>query len=106
MAQRSRFDKEVGIDKELRHQLLLAKNETGYKNLMKLVTLANLEGYYYKPRIDRELLKAFHEGIIATSSCLQGEILRLIVNNRIDEGKKATLKWYLEVFGEDYYLEW
>ncbi len=104
MAQRSRFDKEVGIDKELRHQLLLAKNETGYKNLMKLVTLANLEGYYYKPRIDRELLKAFHEGIIATSSCLQGEIPRLIVNNRIDEAK-AALKWYLEVFGEDYYLE-
>lgn len=104
MAQRSRFDKEVGLDKDLRHQLLLSKNETGYKNLMKLVTLANLEGYYYKPRIDRELLKTFHEGIIATSSCLQGEIPRLIVNNRIDEAK-AALKWYLEVFGDDYYLE-
>jgi DNA polymerase-3 subunit alpha len=104
MAQRSRFDKEVGIDKEMRHQLLLAKNETGYKNLMKLVTLANLEGYYYKPRIDRELLKTYHEGIIATSSCLQGEIPKLILKNQIDEAKTA-LRWYLDVFGEDYYLE-
>lgn len=104
MAQRSRFDKEVSVDKELRHQLLLAKNETGYKNLMKLVTQANLEGYYYKPRVDRELLKIYHEGVIATSSCLQGEIPRLILKNQLDEAKTA-LKWYLEVFGEDYYLE-
>ena len=104
LAQRSRFDKEVSVDKELRHQLLLAKNEAGYKNLMKLVTQANLEGHYYKPRIDRELLKLYHEGVIATSSCLQGEIPRLILKNQIDEAK-ASLKWYLNVFGEDYYLE-
>src|SRR3990167_3990958 len=104
MAQRSRFDKEVSVDKELRHQLLLAKNETGYKNLMKLVTQANLEGYYYKPRVDRELLKTYHEGVIATSSCLQAEIPRLILKNQIDEAKSA-LRWYLDVFGEDYYLE-
>jgi len=104
MAQRSRFDKEVSVDKELRHQLLLAKNETGYKNLMKLVTQANLEGYYYKPRVDKELLKTYHDGVIATSSCLQGEIPRLILKNQMDEAKSA-LRWYLDVFGEDYYLE-
>lgn len=104
LAQRSRFDKEISVDKELRHQLLLAKNETGYKNLMKLVTQANLQGYYYKPRIDKELLKTYHEGVIATSSCLKGEIPQLLIKNQIDEAKNA-LRWYLDIFGDDYYLE-
>lgn len=104
MASRTRFDKETTVDKEYRHQLLLAKNMVGYRNLMKLTTLAHLEGYYYKPRMDREILEKYHEGVIATSSCLQGEIPQLILGKRVDEAK-ATLEWYLKVFGEDFYLE-
>ena len=71
---------------------------------MKLVTLANLEGYYYKPRIDRGTIKSLSRRDNCHFQLFAGEIPRLIVNNRIDEAK-ATLKWYLEVFGEDYYLE-
>ena len=73
MARRSRFDKEAKVDTDPYHLILLAKNETGYKNLMKLVTHAHLEGYYYKPRIDWELLKKYHEGLICTSACIQGK---------------------------------
>lgn len=104
MAERSRFDKQPGIDKDQFHLLLLAKNETGYRNLMKLVTLAHLEGQYYKPRIDREILKKYHEGIIATSSCLQGEAPQQILKHDL-AGAKKTIEWFLEVFGKDYYLE-
>lgn len=104
LAQRTRFDKEPGLDKDYLHQLLLAKNYTGYKNLMKLTSLANLEGYYYKPRVDKQLIEQFKDGVIATSGCLQGLIPQLIVKKQIDEAKK-NVKWYLDTFGDDFYIE-
>lgn len=103
-AGRSRFDKQAGIDKDQFHLLMLAKNETGYKNLMKLVTQANLEGYYYKPRIDKELIEKYHTGIIALSGCLQGEVPQLILGKEFKKARE-TVKWFANVFGEDYYLE-
>jgi DNA polymerase-3 subunit alpha len=86
------------------HQVLLAKNEIGYRNLIKLSSLSYLEGYYYKPRIDHELLTQHHEGLIATTCCLQGEIPQTL----LEKGEAAARKlfeWYLELFGEDYYIE-
>lgn len=104
MANRSRFDKEGSADKEYRHQLLLAKNTTGYRNLMKLTTLAHLERFYYKPRLDKDILKEFHEGLVATTSCIQGEIPQLLLEKRQEDAKKS-LEWYLDVFGKDFYIE-
>lgn len=104
MANRSRFDKEGSADKEYRHQLLLAKNTTGYRNLMKLTTLAHFEGFYYKPRLDKDILKEFYEGLIATTSCIQGEIPQLLLEKRQEDAKKV-LEWYLEVFGKNFYIE-
>lgn len=86
------------------HQLLLAKNEKGYKNLMKLTSLAHLEGYYYKPRIDWEILKEYHEGLIATTTCLQGEIPSLIRDGKLEEAERR-LKAYQELFQDDFYIE-
>ncbi len=105
VARRSRHDKEGKIDTDPYHLLLLAKNETGYKNLLKLVTKAHLEGYYYKPRIDLELLKEHYEGLIATSACVQGQIASLIRHN---EEKKAEeiASLYRDLFGEgNFYIE-
>lgn len=105
MAARSRFDKQSGIDSDQYHLTLLAKNETGYKNLMKLTTIAHLEGFYYKPRIDSELLRAHHEGLIALSGCLEGEIPHLL---RVGEQKRAEAKAaeLAEIFPENhFYLE-
>ena len=105
MARRSRFDKEAKVDTDPYHLILLAKNETGYKNLMKLVTHAHLEGYYYKPRIDWELLKKYHEGLICTSACIQGEVPNLLRNNQDKEAERVARE-YGELFGPDhYYLE-
>ena len=86
------------------HQILLAKNEEGYRNLMKLTSVAHLEGYYYRPKVDKATLKKFSKGVICTSGCISGEIAKLILD---DNYKKAveTANWYLEVFGDDYYLE-
>ena len=78
VARRSHTDKEGKIDTDPYHLILLAKNENGYRNLMKLVTIAHLEGYYYKPRIDFDLLKAHHEGLICTSACVQGQVASLL----------------------------
>ncbi|MFO7313908.1 DNA polymerase III subunit alpha [Rhodothermus marinus] len=86
------------------HQVLLAKNETGYRNLIKLSSLSYLEGYYYKPRIDHELLTQYHEGLIATTCCLQGEIPQTILHKG-EEAARRLFEWYLELFGEDYYIE-
>ncbi len=86
------------------HQVLLAKNETGYRNLIKLSSLSYLEGYYYKPRIDHELLTRYHEGLIATTCCLQGEIPQTILHKG-EEAARKLFEWYLELFGEDYYIE-
>ena len=90
-------------DKSPNHLTLLAKNDTGYHNLIKLVTKANLEGFYYKPRIDRELMEEHHEGLIALSGCPNGEVPRRIIEGRMEEARERAL-WFKELFG-DYYLE-
>ncbi|MBQ4573304.1 MAG: DNA polymerase III subunit alpha [Clostridia bacterium] len=105
VASRSRFDKVHGIDSNRHHLVLLCKNETGYQNLIKLVSSAWVDGFYTKPRIDRELLEKHHEGLIALSACLAGEIPKLIVNNEYIKARETAL-WYHNLFGEgNYYLE-
>ncbi len=97
--------KRPGIDNRRYHITLLVKNYQGYQNLVELITKANLEGFYYKPRIDNDLLRKHHEGIIALSGCLQGKIPYLIRANKIDEAKKTALL-YQDIFGkENFYLE-
>lgn len=105
VAARSRFDKVHGVDSNRHHLVLLCENETGYKNLIKLVSSAWVDGFYTKPRIDRELLEKYHEGLIALSACLAGEIPKLILNSEYLKAKETAL-WYSELFGKDhYYLE-
>ena len=104
VAKRSFKDKEGKVDSEPYHLTVLAKNYQGYLNLMKLVTLAHTEGYYYRPRVDKTLLKEFHEGLIALSGCPSGEFIRALIKDE----KKAedVLKTYLDIFGEgNFYLE-
>ncbi len=96
--------KRAKIDEERFHLVLLAKNYQGYKNLIKLSTIAHLDGFYYKPRIDNVLLKKYHEGLICLSGCLAGQIARLVVFEKIEEAKKTALE-YKEIFGKDFYLE-
>ncbi|MCL4540221.1 MAG: DNA polymerase III subunit alpha, partial [Bacteroidetes bacterium] len=86
------------------HLTVLVKNYDGYRNLIKLVSLAHLEGYYYKPRIDFELLEKYHEGLIVLSGCLSGPISEPIVNGDLESAKKAA-RMYRDLFGDDYYLE-
>ena len=103
----SRFDKETGGDREDRyhHLVLLAENDLGYHNLMKIVSRGFTEGYYYRPRVDREILERYHEGIIALSACLAGEVQRNILRGMYEEGKAAALR-YQEIFGEgNFFLE-
>lgn len=104
VAPRGRKDKEPKIDEKYNHLILLAKNNEGYKNLAKLVSWGFIEGFYYKPRIDKEILEKYHEGIICLSACLAGEVNQAILNNNIEEAKKVAL-WFKNLFGEDYYLE-
>lgn len=105
VSRRGRFDKEGKMDSEPYHLLLLAKNEAGYKNLLQLITHAHLEGYYYKPRIDWELLQTYHEGLICLSACLQGQVPNLLRNNQDNEAEKVALQ-YAELFGPGhYYIE-
>jgi len=99
----SRFDKNKK-NANYFHLILIAKNETGYKNLIKLGSKAYLEGFYYKPRIDKELLKECSEGLIALSACLEGEIPKLLLLGEKDKAKEAAL-FYKQLFGEDFYLE-
>src|SRR3990167_4342093 len=101
-AGRSRFDKQIGIDNDQYHLVLLAKNNTGYKNMMKLVTHANLEGYYYKPRIDMEVLSEHSEGLICLSGCLNGEVPRHLLNNQEETAEKKA-RQFLEIFPKDHY---
>ena len=103
VASRTRFDKEPQ-DKKYYHLILLAKNNKGYQNLSKLVSLGFTEGYYYKPRIDLEILEKYHEGIICLSGCLAGSVSQAILNGNIEEAENVA-KWHKNVFGEDYYLE-
>lgn len=103
----SRFDKEAAGSGEERyyHLVLLAENDLGYHNLMKIVSRGFTEGYYYKPRVDLEVLKEFHEGIIALSACLAGEVQRNILRGMYSEGKEAALR-YQKIFGEgNFFLE-
>ena len=106
VAPNSRFDKEVtGGEERYHHLVLLAENNVGYANLCKIVSRGFTEGYYYRPRVDFEVLNEFHEGIIALSACLAGEVPRLIQKGLIEEAKKCALK-YRDCFGEgNYFLE-
>lgn len=106
VAPNSRFDKELtGGEDRYYHLVLLAENNTGYDNLMRIVSRGFTEGYYYKPRVDMEILNQFHEGIIALSACLAGEVQRYIQKGLVEEAKKAALK-YRDCFGENnFFLE-
>jgi DNA polymerase-3 subunit alpha len=93
----------TAADKNNYHLILLAKDKTGYQNLIQLTTKAHLEGFYYRPRVDKELLEQYHEGLVALSACLAGELAQLITSRRYDDAKQTAL-WYKQTFG-DYYLE-
>jgi len=103
MAGNGRLDKSNN-NRRNQHLILLAKDDQGYKNLMKIVSTGYLEGFYYKPRIDWEILEKYHQGLICTSACLEGEISQLILNNDY-LGAKKKAQQYQQLFGEDYYLE-
>jgi DNA polymerase III subunit alpha len=104
VAARKHTDKDPGKDKNRYHLILLAMNNTGYQNLMQLSTKANLDGYYYFPRIDHELLEEHHEGIIALSACMGGEIGDALKNDQYDKAREVA-QWYKGLFGDRYYLE-
>ncbi len=105
MAPRSRTDREGRVDRDPNHLILLARNDTGYRNLIKLVTTAHLEGYYYKPRIDKELLAEHAEGLICLSACLGGELPQTIVRGDLDAAELIA-RQHAEIFGHDnYFLE-
>ena len=104
VAPRTRFDKEPNIDNKYNHLILLAKNNDGYKNLSKLVSLGFIDGYYYKPRIDKELLEKYHDGLICCSACLAGEISQAILKGDMQKAEESAM-WFKNLFGEDYYLE-
>ncbi|HAZ19892.1 MAG TPA: DNA polymerase III subunit alpha [Clostridiales bacterium] len=103
LAPRSRFDK-TPLDREYDHLVLLAKNQQGYQNLMKLVSLAFTEGFYSKPRADFSLLETYHEGLIALSACLAGSIPRAILDHNLDKAREYIYQ-YRSIFGDDFYLE-
>ena len=101
----SRFDKTYGVDNKTSHLILLAENQTGYKNLIYLVSMGYIEGFYYKPRIDFELLSKHSEGLIALSACIAGEVPKRLLADDY-EGAKKTARKYIDVFGKDnYYIE-
>ncbi len=105
VAKRTRFDKNHALDGERNHLVLLCKNNEGYKNLAKLVSYAFTEGFYTKPRVDKQLLEKYHEGIIALSACLAGEIPQFLLHNEYEKAKETAL-WYKNVFGDgNFYLE-
>ncbi|MCQ2553543.1 MAG: DNA polymerase III subunit alpha [Clostridia bacterium] len=103
-AARTRFDRGGIDDRHHGHLVLLAKDQKGYENLIKLVSLAYKEGFYYKPRIDHELLEKYHEGLICLSACLAGKVQRELMNDNY-EGAKAEAQFLKDQFGEDFYLE-
>jgi DNA polymerase-3 subunit alpha len=105
VAPRQHTDKEAGTDKEPAHLILLAENDLGYKNLMKLVSIGYTEGFYYKPRIDHTLLERYHQGIICLSACLGGEIPQAILNGQHKQARELA-EYYSSLFGEDnFFLE-
>ena len=105
VAPESRFEKKKRADGNYSHLVLLCENNQGYRNLIKLVSYGFTEGFYSKPRVDKELLEKYHEGIIALSACLAGEIPRLLLNGQYDKAKQSAL-WYRDTFGiNNYFLE-
>lgn len=104
VAPRKYTDKDVSKDKQYYHLILIAMNMTGYQNLMRLSTVANLEGFYYKPRVDRDLLEKYNEGLIVLSGCIGGEVGDALRQEQYEQAKK-TAEWYKKVFGDRYYLE-
>ena len=105
VTRRSRLDKEGKVDTDPYHLILLAENAEGYKNLMKLVTIAHLEGFYYKPRIDFETLEKYHENLICLSACMQGQLSQLLLRDEVKEAENIAKK-YADLFGPDhYYIE-
>ncbi len=104
LARRDRFQQKDRVDSSGWHLVVLAKNFKGYQNLIKIVSKSWTEGFYYRPRIDKELLEKHSEGLIISSACLGGEISRKVDNGEIEEAEEAV-KWYKSVFGDDYYLE-
>ncbi|MBC7764637.1 PHP domain-containing protein, partial [Microbacteriaceae bacterium] len=104
VAARSRFDRDPAKDKARYHLILLAMNDVGYRNMMMLTSKANLEGMYYKPRIDHELLEQYNEGIIALSACASGEVGENLRADNYEEAKRIA-SWYKSIFGDRYYLE-
>ena len=104
LARRDRFQQKDRVDASGWHLVVLAKNFKGYQNLIKIVSKSWTEGFYYRPRIDKELLEKYSEGLIISSACLGGEISRKVDNGEIEEAEESV-KWYKSVFGDDYYLE-
>ncbi|MFC1496137.1 DNA polymerase III subunit alpha [Candidatus Margulisiibacteriota bacterium] len=104
VAPRTRFDKETKADRTPYHLTLLAKDQPGYRNLLKLVSLASLEGFYSKPRIDKEILEKYHNGLVIMSGCLKGEIPQLILREQFDNALKAAA-WFKALAADDFYLE-
>lgn len=104
MADQSRFDKNIKEEKSIYHLVVLAKNEIGYHNLLMLTSKAYLEGFYYKPRIDKEILEQYHEGLIVCSACLGGELPQNILRGN-DQKIEETIHWFKNLFGDDYYIE-
>lgn len=105
VAPRTRFDREKVLDKDYNHLILLCENEIGYKNLIKLVSHSYMEGFYFKPRIDHDLLEKYHDGLICLSACLAGEIPQALLARDYAKAKETAL-WYRDIFGTDnYFLE-
>ena len=104
VAPHNRFDKEAGRDNGYNHLILLAKNKTGYQNLSKLVSLSFVEGFYYKPRIDLEILEKYSEGLICLSACLAGSLSQAIIQGNMEKAEEIAL-WHKRVFKDDYYIE-
>ena len=104
VAKRTLGDRTDNIDRSGHHLVILAKNKKGYQNLCKLVSESYIDGFYYRPRIDKDILKKYSEGLIISSACLGGEIPQHIIHGNIDKAEEA-IRWFKEIFGDDYYLE-
>ncbi len=104
VATRSRFDKEANIDSGYNHLILLAKNKTGYQNLTKLVSLSFIDGFYYKPRIDLEILEKYSEGLVCLSACLAGRLSQALIRDDMEKAEEIAL-WHKNIFKDDYYIE-
>ena len=104
VAPHSRFDKEAGKDNGYNHLILLVKNKTGYQNLAKLVSLSFVEGFYYKPRIDLEILEKYSEGLVCLSACLAGSLSQAIIKDDMQKAEEIAF-WHKKVFKDDYYIE-